>query len=229
MIGEKRQESNLRFAAEAGPPAFSRKANPVTAAIIPACRYRLRRTWGKLEIPSDAGFTTLIKDSTSWANLAHSARREWSIQPVKLLLSPVRCPQYNGCAESGIRGAKVNANHVALVNGRPGSWKSEDLSAAREISNRKVRSDGFTPEELFENRIAISEEQRAVFDRAYFRHEKSARERFGIPWAYALGKRERAKVDRWALRRALEECGYLSFRSRRITPVNPGGFRARIQ
>lgn len=148
---------------------------------------------------------------------------------VKLMLSPVRCPRYNGCAENGIKGAKGNAEHVAFVNGRPGSWKSEDLEAAREISNRKVRSDGSTPEELFENRIAISEEQRSAFDRAYFRHEKSARESFGIPWAYALRKRERAKVDRWALRRALVECGYLSFRSRRITPDIPGGFRARIQ
>ena len=50
-------------------------------------------------------------------------------------VTPPRTPRYNGALESGHRHLKVQADHLARLNGRPGAWTSEDLEIARMLRN----------------------------------------------------------------------------------------------
>jgi len=148
---------------------------------------------------------------------------------VKLLLSPARLPQYNGGAESGVGSVKNHAFDHALATGDPCEWTLDDIYAAKLRCNETRRSDGRIPRELLENCAPITEEERKAFLVCYEKHEKTGRRRFDFPEEGELPNREdQNQIDRYALREALVECGYLSFQRRRITPSIRKRNRARI-
>lgn len=133
--------------------------------------------------------------------------RPWAVH---LLLSPIRCPSYNGACEAGIGGLKTRAHHVAARNGRAGHWSCEDVETARLLGNSVPRGPArLTADERWSNRTPIRPTDRALLADAialYCSHGDD---------------------DRIATRKAMEDLGLISFRRRRIAlPINPA-FRAK--
>jgi transposase InsO family protein len=164
-------------------------------------------------------------DSCFRSEMVRRALAEWN---VFLLLSPPRSPWYNGAVEHCIGGLKRFALYRALYNGRPFSWTCDDVSGAREFMTCVVRSDGRTRKEVFEDRKPLTFDERIQFRCIYYRKERRARAQLGLDPYEILGPWAQAKADRLALAWALVECGFLFFRSRRISPVKKNKNRARI-
>jgi transposase InsO family protein len=164
-------------------------------------------------------------DSCFKAKRVRKVLEEWN---VFLLLSPPRSPWYNGSVEHCIGDLKRFALYRALRNGRPFHWTCDDVSGAREFMTCVVRSDGRTRREVFEGRKPVTLDERIRFLCTYEKKERRARAKLGFDPYEVLGPRSRSKVDRLALEWALVECGYLFFRSRRISPVKKNLNRARI-
>lgn len=145
---------------------------------------------------------------------------EWGVH---VLASPIQKPQYNGSCEAGNGSIKTRAHHIASRNGRAGHWTCDDIEESRCLTNATARPkgpEGPTPEQAWEKRQRITETERQAFDKAVSKYLNEARlsreclrKREGNPKAGFLD----ATLKRDAVRRALEHCGYLSYRRRRIT------------
>jgi transposase InsO family protein len=163
-----------------------------------------------------------------------SCFRSWRVRKVLeewnvfLLLSPPRSPWYNGAVEHCIGDLKRFALYRALRDGRPSHWRCDDVSGASEFMRCVVRADGRTRKETFDERKSLTLDERIRFLCTYDRKERRARAKLGLDPYEKLGPGARSKVDRLALEWALVECGYLFFRSRRISPVKKKPNRAKI-
>ena len=148
--------------------------------------------------------------------------KSWARQhDVLMLYSPGWTPEYNGAIEAGIGNLKVRAEHQAIVNGRPGQWTCDDLQAAvmqgNEV-NKPWGMHGPSPTAVWSQRQPITPEERNAFLDLYWRYHDEERRRREHPVNLALDHWEQSSVDRIAIRQALVEGGYLSFRRKRITP-----------
>jgi len=137
---------------------------------------------------------------------------------VTRLLSPPYAPWYNGSCERGIGAMRARTAFFAERNGHPGHWTRADLDDAVRQANRLHRTEErpqATAEQLWEARALISAEDRAEFSRALeARH--IALEENDAPARH--GARRRAKLEREAVRQALEERGLLQV-TRRSVPL----------
>jgi transposase len=154
------------------------------------------------------------------------------------LLSPPVLPRYNGAIEAGMGPIKVRAHYLAARHGppaeSPGSpsglrgsapgrwvWSSDDVEAARLQANATLRPwgpAGPTPEEAWSRRpIIISDQRQALWRRVRALYESIRVDR-EHELGHALDDRHRAALARVAVRRALEELGYLLAQRSRITP-----------
>jgi transposase InsO family protein len=149
------------------------------------------------------------------------ALRAWARERgVLLLYSPARRPSYNGAAENGIGGLKIRAHYISALNDRVGNWTCDDLEQARRQMNRLGRprgADGACPDELWNDRESVRDEERDVFLRDYRRRYGVESAKRGIPWGVQLQHIERTSIDREAIARVLVEHGFLMIRRRRIT------------
>jgi transposase InsO family protein len=147
--------------------------------------------------------------------------RSWSWKHgVELLFSPARTPSYNGAAECGIGSLKTKSHYISALNDRVGEWTCDDVEQAKRQMNRLGRPrgvDGPCPKELWNDRVRLSDNERAVFQRDYRRYYAFESASRGIPRGVQLQHTERSSIDRHALARVLVERGYLSIRRRRIT------------
>ena len=83
--------------------------------------------------------------------------------PQVVLWSPPRTPRYNGAIEAGIRWMKERTETAAAMAEHPGIWTPEDCDWARQQANRLARPWGHggpTPQEVWESRVPIPEEER---------------------------------------------------------------------
>jgi transposase InsO family protein len=133
------------------------------------------------------------------------------------LFSPPGLPQYNGAIEAGIGSLKTRTQDHAARQGRV-EWTYEDVAAARLEANATARplgSNGLTPDEAWSKRAPIGGETRALFQAAVASHGPQARADQGQAMIGPLTEQYERAVDRVAIRRALEEHGYLLY-SRRV-------------
>lgn len=146
--------------------------------------------------------------------------REKEVLP---LFSPPATPRYNGAAEAGIGSLKTRTEVHAIGCGRPGQWTWDDVAHAQLEANATARPhgiDGPTPEQSWDQRPAITPDQRLLFQAAVDRHRTEARNEVrteqNLPTDGPLPTMTERLVDRRAIRRALDEHGYLLFRRRRL-------------
>jgi transposase InsO family protein len=138
---------------------------------------------------------------------------------VKNLFSPPQMPRYNGSIEAGIGSLTSRTEQFAARRGYPGDWTWDDAAAARLQANATARPRGLrgpSPEELWAGRTPITMSEREGFQQtATVLFEEIAAASEGRP-AHMSEEMHRRAMDRQAIRRALEEHGYLYFTRRRI-------------
>jgi hypothetical protein len=138
------------------------------------------------------------------------------------LFSPPYTPAYNGSIEAGIGSLKTRTETHASRHGRPGFWTFDDAAAAQAEANATARPQGPsgpTPDELWQTRPTIAAAQRALFHATVDRHRALLRTQpDGHDWPEVgpMTQSQERALDRQAIRRALEELGYLLYSRRRI-------------
>jgi transposase InsO family protein len=152
----------------------------------------------------------------SWQT--QSLLRRWKVLP---LLSPAYTPRYNGSAENGIGMLKALAGHRAARKGRALAWSAEDLVWAKDVYNSVIaRKDGTTAAERHAVATPLTEGERLSFITSCERQIVKARSSLEISFGKNLNRREKAKVNRLAIRNALIENGYLFVKRRTVTPAS---------
>jgi putative transposase len=140
---------------------------------------------------------------------------------VVCLLSPPYWPRYNGSVEAGIGSLKGRTEAHAARQGHAGYWTSDDVAAALVEANTLARPHGPTgpsPLEVWATRTPIDAAERATFAAAVVVQRAKAK-----PGSESCGDdadevRSESEMARLAIRRALEECGYLHYTRRRVPP-----------
>jgi transposase InsO family protein len=161
------------------------------------------------------GAPLVLKSDNGSAFIAEATRQLLDKFGVENLFSPPGMPEYNGSIEAGIGSLKTRTENHASRHGRPGQWTWDDVEAARWEANATARphgQNGPTPDERWATRQPIGVEERTHF-RATVEHLRQEFE------PTMEGSEEvmtcRAK-DRHAIRRALEQHGYLHYTRKRI-------------
>jgi transposase InsO family protein len=150
------------------------------------------------------------------ADAVHIFLTPWGVEP---LFSPPRMPSYNGAIEAGIGSLKTRTDYHATCAGHPADWTFDDTEAARAEANANARPQGPTgptPDELWEHRRPIAEEERMQFRATVAQQRPRARAERGLPQDGPWHTNETRAVDREAIRRALEEHDYLLYSRRQI-------------
>ena len=150
---------------------------------------------------------------------------------VACLLSPPYWPRYNGSVEAGIGSLKGRTEGHAARQGHAGYWTMDDTAAALAEANTLARPhgpSGPSPADARAARSAITMAERSAFAAA-LAAQRSVAELEASPCGDdAEAVTSEAEMARRAIRRALEECGYLHYTRRRIPPPLPARKAARI-
>jgi transposase InsO family protein len=136
---------------------------------------------------------------------------------VEHLLSPPYWPRYNGAVEAGIGALKDRTVARAARAGHPDYWTWDDTAGALAEAAELARPHGPagpSPVTAWQARTPVLAAERAAFAAAVARQSAC-----GTPPSGVWSEREMART---AIRRALEECGYLQYRRRRILPPITG-------
>ena len=138
---------------------------------------------------------------------------------VQPLFSPAYTPSYNGSIEAGIGSLKARTEVHASRQDHPGQWTWDDVAAAQEEANATARPQGEcgpTPDQTWAGRRAPTAADRALFQQAVERCRHEVRVEESYPEQGPLPEPDQRRLDRKAIRRALEERGYLLYSRRRI-------------
>lgn len=152
--------------------------------------------------------------------IAEELRKFLEAEGVFLLFSVPYYPGYNGSIEGGIGTLHTYAFYEAARKGRPDAWTIDDIENARQTANSIPRSDDWldlAPDQAFDMRDRITDEERAAFAELHRRHAAEAEIEFA-PDKDKITDATRRAIDRIALERALVDQGFLFYRWRRITP-----------
>jgi transposase InsO family protein len=147
------------------------------------------------------------------------------------LFSPPRTPRYNGSVEAGIGSLKMRTETHSVRQGRPGWWTWDDLAAARAEANATARPQGPsgpTPDEAWNARRPVLPAERQRFGATVERLRRQEHEDHPLTTEGPLSGSQEAIVERRAVRRALEEHGYLLYSRRRLPLPIPRQKAARI-
>jgi transposase InsO family protein len=166
------------------------------------------------------GAPLVLKTDNGSAFCAGELRRQLARWGVGQLFSPPRRPAYNGAIEASIGSLKRRTQCQCSVAGHPGVWTSAAVEAARQQANtsRPRRLHGRTPEQVWETRPWLIDDDRAAFQATVEQYRSEERSCRAWPTEKVLSRTEQAAVDRIALRRALVAHDLLLFRRRRIPP-----------
>ena len=140
---------------------------------------------------------------------------------VLLLYSPPLHPQYNGAVERSNGVLKTYTQQHAASEQHPFRWTSDDVEAARQLANTLSRPWGHrreTPDEAWQGRTPITDDQRRPFRAEAERQRLVARADLGLPVTGDLSRTDQARLDRMALERALCSLGYLEMRRENRPP-----------
>jgi transposase InsO family protein len=165
------------------------------------------------------GAPLLLKTDNGSHFVDHRVLLLLSTTGVTHLLSPPMTPRYNGSKEAGIGSLKTRTLHIAAAHGRPDHWTCDDVEAARAEANlqaRPWRRTGPAPIEVWEQRAAVTDDERtrfrAALDIAMRNENQKIKERMpgssresaaGDPANDPLNAIQRATVARRAIRRVL--------------------------
>jgi hypothetical protein len=177
-----------------------------------------------LDLFRQYGPPLVLKNDNGSAFIAETLRHAMLAEEVAQLFSPARRPSYNGALERSNGVLKTYTHRHALQEGHPLRWTSDDLDQAMQLANTISRPwghEGPTPEEAWQVRQPISAQQRHEFQAALQRHRAQAADDLGIDPKQPVTDAQAARLDRVALRRALEELGYLTLERVRRPPKKP--------
>ena len=135
------------------------------------------------------------------------------------LFSPPYTPEYNGSAEAGIRSLKTRTETHASRQGHPNYWTFDNAAFAQVDANTTARPHGPSspsPEQVWKDRPAITAQERSAFQDSVNRYRDQYRSEHDQPLVGPLTDYQQRAQDRQAIRRALEEHGYLFYSRRRI-------------
>jgi transposase InsO family protein len=165
------------------------------------------------------GAPLVLKSDNGSAFIAEATAKLLADFGVEKLFSPPGVPRYNGSIEAGIGSLKARTEHHAARHGRPGHWTWDDAAAAQWEANTTARPHGPagpTPEECWAARPLITAAERLLFRATVDRLRHDAMLTEDVSDAGT----NRA-TDRHAIRRALEQHGYLFYTRRRIPLLIP--------
>jgi transposase InsO family protein len=160
------------------------------------------------------GVPLVLKSDNGSAFIAAATQQLLTDFGVEKLFSPPGVPRYNGAIEAGIGSLKARTEQHAVRHGRPGHWSWDDVEAARWEANATARPHGVhgpTPEQRWAARTPIAAEERTLFRATVDRLRQEATPSQDAPDAGTI-----RATDRLAIRRALEQHGYLLYSRRRI-------------
>jgi putative transposase len=138
---------------------------------------------------------------------------------VLALFSPPRLPRYNGAIEAGIGSLKTRTQCHASRGGHPGQWTWDDAARAQAEANETARPRGLSapsPQQCWQGRPRLGAEERALFQASVGAWREAYGAQEGWPPEAALTTADERRRDRYAIRRALEQHGYLRYGRRRI-------------
>jgi transposase InsO family protein len=167
------------------------------------------------------GSPLVFKSDNGSAFIAQEMRALLEKSGILHLRNPPATPQYNGSCEAAGGSQQKATEHQALLAGRPGRWTSQDLRRARTLRNRLGRPFGHrgpTPDEAWEQRPDITNDQRCGLQATVKAYRDEERQRRGVDDEAKLDGAVHASIDRVAIRRALMQHGYLHITRRLITP-----------
>jgi transposase InsO family protein len=165
------------------------------------------------------GAPLVLKSDNGSPFSAGSTRALLAAFGVTALFSPPRTPRYNGAAEAGIGSLKTRTETHSVRQGRPGWWTWDDVEAARAEANATARPQGPsgpTPDESWNARRPVLPAERHLFQAAVERLRTQERGDHQLATERPLSLSQEAIVERRAVRRALEERGYLLYSRRRL-------------
>jgi transposase InsO family protein len=165
------------------------------------------------------GAPLVLKSDNGSPFCAGSTRALLDAFGVTALFSPPRTPRYNGAAEAGIGSLKTRTQTHAVRQGRPGWWTWDDVEAARAEANATARPQGPsrpTPDESWNARRPVLPAERHLFQATVERLRTQERGESQLAMEGPLSLSQEATAERRAVRRALEERGYLLYSRRRL-------------
>ena len=166
------------------------------------------------------GAPLVIKSDNGGALISKEVTEVLEENKIKNLLSPPGYPCYNGSIEAGIGSLKTRAHHEAARNNRPGEWTCDDVEAARLQANYTARPKGAkgpTPQEMWESRPKISNQERETFLKTSERIKREMLKKC-MEGSDSVSELEIARIERRSVESALKEHGYFVTGRRRITP-----------
>lgn len=168
------------------------------------------------------GVPLVMKTDNGSAFISKIVRKFLRQNKVTHLLTPPRTPKYNGSIEAGIGSLSTHAYHEAARRGHPEELTCDDCAAAPLRANEITRPwghDGPTPNQVWANRVPITDSEREAFIRAVEETETELRKEAEIGSSdRKLDKRTEARIRRESIGRALVALGYLEIRRMRFTP-----------
>jgi transposase InsO family protein len=189
-----------------------------------ASRYQL--LWRPMEVADAAGVVTaltdlfqehgpplVLKSDNGAPFIAEQTLALLERHEVLPLFSPPRRPQYNGACERAGAILKGYTWQAAVQAGRAGVLQAQDLEQAHRLANDVTRPWGHrgpSPNEVWQQRPPLGHGARRAFRERLARHRRSACELLGYTPGQVLRRAQRAKRDRRAAPRTLEESGYLA-------------------
>jgi hypothetical protein len=163
----------------------------------------------------------VLKSDNGSAFVAEAMQEAMQAEQVIQLFSPAGRPSYNGGLERSNSVNKMFTAQHAVGAGHEHQWLTSDLEAARHIANQTTRPwghEGPTPEQAWQGREPLSDEQRAELLRSLDEQRQRSAEQLGIDSTGPLQHADRSRLDRHALLKVLTHLGYLTLRrGQRIT------------
>jgi len=162
---------------------------------------------------AEHGPPLVLKSDNGSAFISAAIRSSMLAEVVAQLFSPPRRPQYNGALERSNGTHKLYTQQHAAIEGHPYRWSSDDLEHARHLANTISRPwgrTGPTPEEAWQERSSITNVERQQFQRALAEARIAAANDLGLDLVEPLSRCDRARLDRLALSRTLEQLCYLT-------------------
>jgi len=165
------------------------------------------------ELFREHGAPLVIKSDNGSAFISEAFHELLETAGAEPLYSPPCRPQYNGALERANGTLKELTQFIACRSGHPLRWTTADLEQAREQANSLSRPwghDGPTPDEAWFARESITPAERAEFAARLAVERPRAAADMGFHPPLALSHDLRAKLDRLAQQRTLEQTGNLT-------------------
>lgn len=162
---------------------------------------------------AEHGAPLVMKSDNGSAFIAETTGQRMEEAGVAQLFSPPAHPQYNGQLERSNGVLKTYTDLHAVAEGHPFRLDSEDVAHGLHLANTVSRPwghEGPSPEEAWQAREAISQEERRHFQACLAAHRTQAAVDLGLDPTADLDHADRARWDRLALERTVEELGYLT-------------------